>query len=345
MNLPLKFRSRRLLGIGALVVVAMLSTGVALSDPAGRIETDRSVPAREAAVVGEAGVLLVDDNGVGRSLRKGRARVKAPRARAGEQTPEASSVAVEAFVDPAADPLNPPIVKADDAANPPPPQATPNAPERFSTRPPGATLPSGAWCAERVRPAGEIRPENASVNNTRGTNPNDQYPRVDGDFVGTTDEILQWAACKWGIDEDMVRAQAVVESTWRVSTEGDLSSDQSQCHPQVRKSNGPCPQSVGLLQVKYNHHGSAYEDANAIRSSAYNVDYAYAVWRECFEGRTTWLNTVDRGREYGPGDLEGCMGRWYAGRWYTSNAVTYINEVKRIFGLRRWESTEFIRWG
>ena len=29
--------------------------------------------------------------------------------------------------------------------------------------------------------------------------------RVTGNFTGTTDMILQWAACKWGIDEDIVR--------------------------------------------------------------------------------------------------------------------------------------------
>ena len=31
---------------------------------------------------------------------------------------------------------------------------------------------------------------------------------VDGDFAGTTDQLIQWAACKWGIDEDIVRAPA-----------------------------------------------------------------------------------------------------------------------------------------
>jgi hypothetical protein len=38
--------------------------------------------------------------------------------------------------------------------------------------------------------------------------------RVDGQFTGTTDEILQWAACKWGLPDDLIRADAVVESTW-----------------------------------------------------------------------------------------------------------------------------------
>ena len=39
-------------------------------------------------------------------------------------------------------------------------------------------------------------------------------PRVDGRFTGTADEILQWAACKWGLPDNLIRADAVVESTW-----------------------------------------------------------------------------------------------------------------------------------
>ena len=33
-------------------------------------------------------------------------------------------------------------------------------------------------------------------------------------WVGTTDEIFQWAACKWGVPDDLLRAVAVRESTW-----------------------------------------------------------------------------------------------------------------------------------
>ena len=46
-------------------------------------------------------------------------------------------------------------------------------------------------------------------------------PRINGDFTGTTAEILRWAACKWGIDQDIVFAQAAVESWWRQATLGD----------------------------------------------------------------------------------------------------------------------------
>jgi hypothetical protein len=38
--------------------------------------------------------------------------------------------------------------------------------------------------------------------------------RVDGQFTGRTDEIFQWAACKWGLPDNVVRSTAVEESTW-----------------------------------------------------------------------------------------------------------------------------------
>ena len=153
-------------------------------------------------------------------------------------------------------------------------------------------------CADRVDDAAEVRPSNNSYNSTPGTNPHDGRPRVDGNFTGTTDEILQWAACKWGIDEDIVRAQAVTESYWFQTAGGDLTNNQEDCHPDLRTTTGPCPESIGVLQVRYGPHEDAFEDANAIYSTAYNVDYAYAIWRACYEGEFTWLNDVEHGATY-----------------------------------------------
>ncbi len=214
--------------------------------------------------------------------------------------------------------------------------------DRFATLPPGSTLPDGADCAARVRPAPEVRSGNATANATRGEGSHDVYPRVDGDFTGTTDEILQWVACKWGIDEDIVRAQAAIESWWHMSTGGDKTSDQALCHPRLRTPADDCPESIGLLQVRYQYHGEAFENENAIRSSAYNVDYAYAVWRECYEGRVGWLNTVDRGREYEAGDVQGCLGAWFAGRWYTGGASDYIERLTDYLDRRVWEQSDFL---
>lgn len=227
---------------------------------------------------------------------------------------------------------------------PAPPQAgptcapDPTAPpaQHFGTLPPGTPLPSAAQCAAQVRAAAEIRPENDTANHNRGgpafANTRSDwsgFSRVDGDFSGTTDEIIQWAACKWGIDEDIVRAQIVKESYWYQSTNGD---------------NG---ESWGLGQVRTTAHGSAFQYAavNARNSSAYNLDYTYASWRACYEGVYTWLNTVEHNGTYAAGDVWGCVGLWFSGRWYV-NTDAYLNtpgdSVHWHYDHKTWLTATFI---
>src|SRR5262249_27484398 len=124
------------------------------------------------------------------------------------------------------------------------------APTQMVILPPGSALPSATTCAARVnRSSWEPRPTNRAANYRVPTpqqiaslQPWDSHigmsdqsdilrRRVTGNFTGTTDEILQWAACKWGIDPDLVRAQAEQESNWRQSMRGDWTSDRSQCPP------------------------------------------------------------------------------------------------------------------
>lgn len=204
-------------------------------------------------------------------------------------------------------------------------QAPPPDDAHFGTLPPGSALPSEEACAAAVRPAPEIRPLNDVPNHTRGTRPNTLYPRVTGNFTGTTDEILQWVACKWGFDEDIVRAQIVQESWWRQRTVGD---------------NG---ESFGLGQVRVGFHDTAFVDDNSKRSSAYNVDYTYAHLRACFEGQFTWLNTKpERGGVYAAGDVWGCVGFWFTGLWYTDRARGYIASVQDFLARRYWGDPAFL---
>jgi hypothetical protein len=67
-----------------------------------------------------------------------------------------------------------------------------------------------------------------------------------------------------------------------------------------------------------------------------NADAAYAIRRACFDGYEVWFNTVTRGREHHPGDAWGCVGRWFAGRWYTAPALGYIAKVKQYLKERIW---------
>lgn len=220
---------------------------------------------------------------------------------------------------------------------------------RFGTLPPGAPLPNDAECTQAVRRgAPEVRPANAGPNATRGrqkhlTDP-PEYARITGDFAGTTDEILQWVACKWGIDEDVVRAQAAKESWWFQSAKGDWTTNGAICAPShpigADGRPGQCPESNGLLQIRWQYFREVYPEVET--STAYNADVAYAVWRSCFEGRETWLNTVERGRDYAAGDAWGCVGRWFSGRWYTAPALEYMAAVTDYLDRRIWTTPEFL---
>jgi autotransporter family porin len=185
----------------------------------------------------------------------------------------------------------------------------------------------------------ERRPVNNTANHTVGTN--SQVAGVTGNFTGTTDEIIEWVACKWGIDEDIVRAQVAKESWWHQDATGDYSTDQTTCYPQFQTTTGQCPQSIGLGQVRYPYHTAAFADGNAAKSSAYNLDYTYFRWRSCYDGNETWLNTVDRVGTYAAGDVWGCVGLWYAGRWHTQPAEDYITAVKDYLNQRVWETPNF----
>ena len=104
-----------------------------------------------------------------------------------------------------------------------------------------------------------MRPSNEPFNQTRGhpTAADPGYPRfarVTGAFTGTTDEIIQWAACKWGIDEDVVRAQAAKETYWTQDHLGDFGTDPTHCvpgHPIGADGEaGKCPESIGMMQTR-----------------------------------------------------------------------------------------------
>lgn len=220
---------------------------------------------------------------------------------------------------------------------------------RLRTKPVGARLPGDRKCAARVGDAREIRPANRKANARTGHRDRSLpglYGRVSGNFTGTTDEVIQWAACKWGFNVNVVRAQTAKESWWFQSTGGDFTTDPDDCAPGhgfgVDGRPGECAESAGVQQVRYPYHRIAFP--HATRSTAHNLDYALAVRRNCFEGNDTWFNDVSRGREYEAGDLWGCVGAWFSGRWYTGESRIYIAEVKDYKNQRIWTTRGFIEF-
>jgi autotransporter family porin len=184
--------------------------------------------------------------------------------------------------------------------------------------------------AERVtQTAVESRPANAAANRRRPSDselerfraaneyvPPEYAAAVTGDYTGTTDDIIEWAAWKWGIAENLLRAQALHESDWLSSARGDDG------------------QSIGVMQIKRTFHRGTFP--LSAESTAFNLDYYGAVFRYYYDGRADWLGHEDRGEPYRAGDVWGSVGAHFAGRWHTPEAESYIRDVRRILRERRW---------
>ncbi len=240
-----------------------------------------------------------------------------------------------------------------------------NEPGYFPTLPPHAQLPSGNECAAEVlslrRVSVEVRPQNQAANHTIPTReeldqfhlrpvkgtfvPPSDFLRVDGNFTGTTDQILRWGACKWGIDENVVRAEAVSETHWRQYGTGDQSTNPSLCPP-GQGFNGAwngnsCMQSYGIMQMKFTSFGGFPLSKD---STSFNVDFRLAYQRACMNGDINYLprRIPPPGYPtYPNGDTDqmlwGCMGDWFSGSWYDAGAIKYIADVRSHLAGKDWQ--------
>ena len=234
----------------------------------------------------------------------------------------------------------------------------------FGSLAPHATLPSETKCAQEIKPSTwEPRPENHAANQTIPSAldlvafhaaplnfvdgpPASDFQAVDGNYTGTTDMILQWAACKWGMDENIMRAQAYQESWWSAYTTGDLRVDPGECQAGQwdgwQTVEGYCYQSYGLLQLKmasYNAWPMAWD------STAFNADFRGAYWRACMNGDVQYYygSIPVAGYPAYPGGTTtqmawGCVGSWYSGSWYDSAALGYIATVKNEVATKPWQN-------
>lgn len=189
----------------------------------------------------------------------------------------------------------------------------------FPTLPSGSPLPSDAQCAQRVqRDPWEPRPQNTQANHTTPQGPMDLRSwsseqadalkrRVTGNFTGTTDEIIQWASCKWGFNTDLDRAQAVVQTDWDQTFVGD-SGD-----------------SKGIYQMRTSVWGGAPYSQT---STAFNADWALGLRRACYEG----LMFYGKGSR---GQLWGCVGVHFSGEFGVGDA-DYLAKVQKELVEKRW---------
>ncbi len=274
----------------------------------------------------------------------------------------------------------------------------PDANGYFHTRPAGAwsNLPGDRACARRVHEsAWEPRPDNQGPNHRMpnrtkvhrafklrpvavGGAYNRRWDswllqRVTGHHTGTTDENIQWAACKWGISDNLLRAVTVRESTWfhyevypsgRCVTNwgcGDMIDQASRAtlrycsgisnygHDYERDyGTGKCPKTFSIAGVmswqapewgkmRANQNGTFPFNRN---STAFALDYLGSYLRGCQEGWEYWLDNTGTG-DYAPGKIWGCVGSWFAGAWRTPEALGYVGRVRDELENKTWLRRSF----
>jgi hypothetical protein len=230
----------------------------------------------------------------------------------------------------------------------------------------GSTLPDEATCTARVvRSSWEPRPANTPANHRPATAdelarlqpwPEERVfdpkslaleARVNGAFTGTTDEILQWIACKWGFDLDHVRAEAAVSSAWTQGLRTDWTPATGECPPDANTRQGSsgleCAKTYGILQITWQFNKPAWP---AFRESTpFHLDYAFALRRVCLEGwDLSQAARAQAGIPYAADDEWGCMGAYYSGLWHDPDDESpggYVSRVRSQLVSRSWTQPDF----
>ena len=149
------------------------------------------------------------------------------------------------------------------------------------------------------------------------------FSKVDGNFSGTTDEILEWAACKWGMDQNIAKAEATAESSWYQSTVGDngdsyghLSSPGS-----ARRVFRVREQWAGRLSL-------------ARRSStALDADAQMAYLRAVYDGQS-YMRNGGNGSPALKGDIWNAVSTWQSGS--DTGPDGYVQEIQGYLASQAW---------
>jgi hypothetical protein len=214
--------------------------------------------------------------------------------------------------------------------------ATPAPSGHYSLISPSASLPSESACASAVNAAPE--PENAPWNTNDGTGYNSNtglttpsyfyqnagsqtryrnaaFANVHGSYAGTTDDIIRVYSCKWGEDENWMRAQTLIESGWHqdcaamhggsgCNENGDNNNSDGSCSglpAGISDGSWPVTNSSGdFIGANSVPGASTYASWGIIQSKAacaewyswpmlalstsWSQDYEGAKWRSCMNG-------------------------------------------------------------
>ena len=173
----------------------------------------------------------------------------------------------------------------------------------------------------------------------------------DGMRHPSTDDLIQWAAHKWGIPENWLRAEYVVESYWNQFNLGDetqVSARWYDLYPYQSRvpDTSNVYQSLGITQVRWAPDGSLQPGTEPLRweSTAFNVDDQAATVRFYYDNpsgaRSAWGDST-----YAPCQMWRSVGGWYRPYpWGNAGQASYIKTVRADLSERVWASPSFLGW-
>jgi hypothetical protein len=210
-----------------------------------------------------------------------------------------------------------------------------------------------------VRRSGENRPQNAEANakapsaaelaafrtaeDVYGRTPA-QYNRNFGFVTGaaaryglrSTDDLIEWAAYKWGVPEDFVRGQMVMESGWSMLQKGDRhdwSEPVASLYPTLAVIDTDSVwESLGIAQIRWRHSVPWNPGVEPLRwqSTGFALDYSQALIRYYFDGYCDWC-----GAGYRAGDPDGAYRSYVSGTW--DDGQWYADGVRSNAASKPWE--------
>lgn len=175
---------------------------------------------------------------------------------------------------------------------------------------------------------------------------------VDGrDGLGhpSTDELIQWAAHKWGIPENWLRAEYVLESDWNSFMRGDLypvPAANYRRYPFQARVPGTRDvyKSLGITQIMWDPAGDVGAGTEPLRwlSTAFNIDYQASFVRFFYDNpgnaRKSWGDST-----YRPCQKWNSIGGWFSPYpWINRGQAGYVKSVGYNLANVSWRAPGFL---
>jgi hypothetical protein len=171
----------------------------------------------------------------------------------------------------------------------------------------------------------------------------------DGLHDPSTDDLIQWAAHKWGIPENWLKAEFVLESSWNSFMRGDLApvsaADYHKYPPQSRvPGTDEVYRSLGITQIMWDPEGDEGAGTEPLRwlSTAFNLDFQAAMVRYFYD------NPLNARKAWGDASYKPCqkwnsIGAWFHPYpWGNSGQADYAKTVQHNLATTAWRSSSFL---